>query len=123
MNEDKVSSSSDDNSGKRKWRWEKTHGGFEQDMNARSIEEDFAHREATVRGTGKRGRNGKTGGDDGKETDQKGHDDVREWKACNRQIRQVFSRTVPSRSFREDRTRVREGGHLREWGATMHLLS
>ena len=46
-------------------------------MNCEVEEEDVAHREATVRGTGKRGRNGKTGGDDGKETDQKGHDDVK----------------------------------------------
>ena len=46
-------------------------------MNCEVEEEDVAHREATVRGTGKRGRNGKMGGDDGKETDQKVHDDVR----------------------------------------------
>ena len=76
VNEDKVSSSSDDNSGrgngggKNSW-WLRV--GHECEVE----EEDFAHREAIVRGTGKRGRNGKTGGDDGKETDQKGHDDVR----------------------------------------------
>ena len=46
-------------------------------------------------------------GDGGKETDQKGHDDV---KIGRRAIDRSGT------SFREDRTSVREGGHLREWG-------
>ena len=58
-------------------------------------EEDVAHREATVGGTGNSGRNGETGGDDGKEGGKEVYDDCRNGtRAIDRSAGVLWNRTI-----------------------------